>query len=417
MITKPKGTKDISGQTSWNWNTLENKLKSISAVFNIQEIRTPIFESKSLFVSTVGEGTDVVNKELYEFNDKGDREMALRPEGTAGVIRSFIEDKMYVNNDITKLFYLGQMFRYERPQNGRQRQFNQFGIELLSKDEIPYLDFEAISMAQKIIDELELKDIKLVINNLGDGESRTKYNIALNKHFEERKEELCDTCKERIGVNPMRIIDCKVCSKEAVVKKAPMIYAYISQASKTYFEEIKKYLDNAEIKYEEDATLVRGLGYYTGLVFEFVNTNENQGAKSTIIGGGHYSNLVKHLGGPDIKGVGFAIGMERLMIALELSGYEFKQRSIDAMIINVAEDNTYANNLLTTLRTNDIKADISYRKFKNAFKDVESTNAKAAIIIGNTEIKESKVVIKWQDTKEEQKVLLKDVVKIMKEKV
>ena len=415
MILKPKGTKDISISDSWEWNIMENKLRSISAIFNFKEIKTPIFESKSLFTTTVGEGTDVVNKELYEFKDKGDRDLALRPEGTAGVVRSFIEDKLYVQNDVNKLFYLGPMFRYERPQNGRQRQFNQFGVELFTKDNNPYLDFEVVSFANEIIKEFKLADIELVINNLGDYDSRVKYGIALNKYFEEKKEELCDTCKERVGVNPMRIIDCKVCSSKDVVKKAPMIYAYISEDSKKYFETITKALDKAGIKYRVDQTLVRGLGYYTGFVFEFVNTNELQGAKSTIIGGGHYSGLVKQLGGPDTNGVGFAVGLERLMIALSLTNYEFDKDSLDVMMINISDDHEYANDVLQMLRENKIKADLSLRNIKNAFKDVESNNAKVALIIGKEEVKNKNVTLKWQETKNEEKVQLPNLVKSIKE--
>lgn len=299
MIKMPRGTQDILPQDSAKWRYIENRLHTLMELYNYKEIRTPIFESTELFARGVGDSTDVVQKEMYTFKDKGDRSLTLRPEGTAAVVRSYIEHKMQGEpNQPIKLYYNGPMFRYERKQKGRYRQFNQFGVEAIGAEN-PSIDAEILAMVMHIYESFGLKHLKLVINSIGDSESRKEYNEALVKHFEPVIDTFCSDCQSRLHTNPMRILDCKIDRDKEAVKNAPRITDYLNNDSKSYYEQVKLHLDNLNISYVEDPNLVRGLDYYTHTAFELMIDNpEYDGAITTLCGGGRYNGLLQLLDGP-----------------------------------------------------------------------------------------------------------------------
>ena len=313
----PRGTVDLLPENTKTWQYLEQLLRTVASNYNVQEIRTPVFESTELFLRSVGETTDVVNKEMYTFTDKGDRSLTLRPEGTAGVVRSFVENKLYVNPDkLTKLYYMGPMFRYERPQKGRQRQFHQFGVEMLGL-ESPYVDVECMNMAVTIVESLGLRNVKLHVNTLGDEASREAYKVALKEHFKPVLHELCSDCQARYEKNPLRILDCKVDKDHPSFATAPKTQDFLTPEAKAHFDKVCALLDDLEIDYEVDPNLVRGLDYYCHTVFEVISEDPELGNAATLGGGGRYNSLVEEVGGPSTPGVGFAFGMERLAIALK----------------------------------------------------------------------------------------------------
>lgn len=323
MIRIPRGTQDILPEDSSKWRYIENQLDKLMKLYNYKEIRTPIFESTDLFARGVGDSTDVVQKEMYTFKDKGDRSITLRPEGTAAVVRSYIENKMQgIPNQPVKLYYNGPMFRYERKQKGRYRQFTQFGVEAIGAEN-PSMDAEVLAMVMHIYESFGLKHLKLVINSIGDADSRKEYNEALIRHFEPVIDTFCDDCKSRLHTNPMRILDCKIDRDKEAVKNAPRITDYLNDDSKAYFNEVKTHLDDLGISYVEDPNLVRGLDYYTHTAFELMMDNPNyDGAITTLCGGGRYNGLLELLDGPNQTGIGFALSIERLLLALEEEGIE-----------------------------------------------------------------------------------------------
>ena len=307
----PRGTVDILPAQSGKWQELEQLLRTICANYNVKEIRTPIFEHTELFNRAVGDTTDVVSKEMYTFEDRKGRSMTLRPEGTAGIARAYVENKLYgMPEKLQKVYYMGPMFRYERPQNGRQRQFHQFGVEMLGV-ESPYVDVECMLMAVTVVKALGLKNIQLHINTLGDQESRDAYREALQNHFQPVLNELCHDCQVRYEKNPLRILDCKVDKNHPMMKTAPKTIDYLTDNAKAHFEKVCALLDDLEIDYVVDPNLVRGLDYYSHTVFEIISDDPKLGAGSTVGGGGRYNGLVEELGGPQTPGVGFAFGMER----------------------------------------------------------------------------------------------------------
>ena len=317
MITKPKGTKDIYGKEAKKWQYVSKVIDEVMEKYNYNYIRVPVFESSELFHRGVGETTDIVTKETYDFTDRGGRNMTLRPEGTAGVVRSYIENKMYGdNNQPIKLYYNCPMYRYERPQGGRYRELTQFGYELIGSDD-PLSDAEVISLAVNIYKILGLKGIKVNVNTLGDQESRDNYRKALIKHFKPHVNELCEDCKERLEKNPLRILDCKVDQDKEVMKTAPKTIDYLNDESKERFEKVKEYLEIMGVEYVVDPSVVRGLDYYNHTVFEVEAKIEGFGAQNVIGGGGRYNTLVEQIGGPKTPGIGFAAGFDRLMLALE----------------------------------------------------------------------------------------------------
>ena len=365
-------------------------------LYNINYIRTPVFENSELFRRGVGEETDIVSKEMYEFKDKSDRSLTLRPEGTAGVVRSYIENKM-TNNLVkpVKFYYIEPMYRYERPQSGRYREFTQFGIEVLGESN-PLVDMEVISAVIEIFNRLGLENIKLKINTLGDKSSRETYKKLLIDHFNNYKDNLCSDCQRRLVTNPLRILDCKIDREKDFFKDAPKIRDYLSDQSKAYFERVEEYLKELNINYEIDDNLVRGLDYYDELVFEIEVDN------STICGGGRYNRLVKELGGDDTCAFGFAIGMERFLSLIDLP--DEKQDLIYVLALSETERKE-ALKLVRYLRSNNKKADFDTenKSLKSQFKKADNLNSRYLIFINDEKLKEEKIEIKdnLKSTKEE----------------
>ncbi len=405
MITKPKGTIDIYGVNAKKWKYVEEIVDSVMEKYNYTYIRTPIFESTELFHRGVGESSDIVTKETYDFKDRGDRCLTLRPEGTAGVIRSFIENKMYGDNLPVKVYYNGTMYRYERPQSGRDRELTQFGMELIGSDD-PMSDAEVISLAVNIFKMLGLKNIKVELNTLGDKESRDNYRKALIDYFKPHIDELCDDCKTRIDKNPLRILDCKKDADNPLMKNAPVITDYLNEESKKRFDEVKDLLDILEVKYEVNTSIVRGLDYYSHTVFEIKAGDGNL----SIGGGGRYNGLVKELGGPETPAIGFASGIGRVLLALDEEGVELPIKTdIDAFIMYVNDDEKkYATYLANELRMSGFTVDTEYtgRSLKSQFKQADRLNSKFLIILNSEDLDNGEVNVKNNKTKAEEKIQL-----------
>lgn len=396
MITKAKGCYDLYGEEAKKFKLAEKVIEEVMQLYNINYIRTPVFENSELFRRGVGEETDIVSKEMYEFKDKSDRSLTLRPEGTAGVVRSYIENKM-TNNLVkpVKFYYIEPMYRYERPQKGRYREFTQFGIEVLGESN-PLVDMEVISAVIEIFNRLGLENIKLKINTLGDKSSRETYRNLLVEHFNNYKENLCSDCQRRLNTNPLRILDCKIDREKDFFKDAPKIRDYLSNQSKAYFKRVEEYLKELNINYEIDDNLVRGLDYYDELVFEIEVDN------STICGGGRYNRLVKELGGDDTCAFGFAIGMERFLSLIDLP--DEKQDLIYVLALSETERKE-ALKLVRYLRINNKKADFDTenKSLKSQFKKADNLNSRYLIFINDEKLKEEKIEIKdnLKSTKEE----------------
>ena len=406
----PRGTVDILPENSGKWQQLEQLLRTICANYNVKEMRTPIFEHTDLFNRAVGDTTDVVSKEMYTFEDKKGRSMTLRPEGTAGIVRAYVENKMYgMPEKLQKVYYMGPMFRYERPQNGRQRQFHQFGVEMLGV-ESPYVDVECMLMAVTVVEALGLKGVKLHINTLGDQESRDAYREALKKHFELVLDQFCQDCRARYDKNPLRILDCKIDKDHPSMKDAPRTVDYLSDNAKEHFEKVCSLLDDLEIDYVIDTNLVRGLDYYSHTVFEVISDDPKLGAGSTVGGGGRYNGLVEELGGPQTPGVGFAFGMERLMIALGDS--EEEEEGLDVYIMPLgSEAKDLAVQIIAMLRANGFSCDMDQcnRGLKGQFKSADRYQAHFSMIIGEEEVEKEVVNMKCNHSKEQTVVPLEDI--------
>lgn len=406
MIQKPKGTYDLYGDNGKRILEIEKILKSLMEKYNYEYIRTPMFEVSELFHRGVGNTTDIVTKETYDFKDRGDRNMTLRPEGTAGVVRSYIENKMYGEAiQPRKLWYYGPMYRYERPQSGRFREFYQFGVEVFGSDN-PLLDAEVISIPVNFYKLLGLKGIKVNINSLGDNESRNNYREALKEYFRPHLDKLCDDCHQRFEKNPLRILDCKVDSHLDIFASAPRTIDYLNEKSKKHFEEVQKYLRAMDIDYVIDPKVVRGLDYYTHTVFEVEASVEGFGAQNVLCGGGRYDSLVETIGGPSTSGVGFAMGMERLTTALDFENIDLIHDDRIDIYIAPMDNLDYAISLTNYLRLNGFKVDIDYmaRKLANNFKNADRLKAKFIVIIGEEEVKNGILTVKNNGTKEEHKI-------------
>lgn len=419
MIKMPRGTQDILPQDSAKWRYIENRLHTLMELYNYKEIRTPIFESTELFARGVGNSTDVVQKEMYTFKDKGGRSLTLRPEGTAAVVRSYIEHKMQGEpNQPIKLYYNGPMFRYERKQKGRYRQFNQFGVEAIGAEN-PSIDAEILAMVMHIYESFGLKHLKLVINSIGDSESRKEYNEALVKHFEPVIDTFCSDCQSRLHTNPMRILDCKIDRDKEAVKYAPRITDYLNNDSKSYYEQVKLHLDNLNISYVEDPNLVRGLDYYTHTAFELMIDNpEYDGAITTLCGGGRYNGLLQLLDGPDETGIGFALSIERLLMALDEEGISLDvSEDFDLFVVTMGEDaDRYAVKLINDLRRNGIRVDKDYlnRKIKGQMKQADRLNAKYTVVIGDQELENNEIGVKNMISGETENVQLDELINYFK---
>jgi len=420
MIQRPKGTLDVYGTDGTIYNYIYNSAQEIMSDYNFEFIKIPTFEETSLFYRGVGEGTDIVNKETYDFVDKGERKMTLRPEFTAGVIRSYIENKMYADNSVKKLWYFGSAFRYERPQSGRNREFTQFGVEAFGSSD-PMLDAEVISIVVNLFKMLGLKGIKVNINTLGDSDSRIAYRKALIEYFKPHLDNLCDDCKSRYSKNPLRILDCKIDSKSDILKNAPRITDYLNETSKEHFIKVKEYLEAMEIDYVCDSNLVRGLDYYTHTVFEVTSEIESFGSQNVLGAGGRYDNLVETVGGPKTPGVGFAVGIERLLLALEAEEVDIiEDEELDVYVFTMdKEEKPYALSLVNTLRLNGFNVDMDFndRNIKNNFKHADKLGTRFVIIIGKDEVSSKVLTIKNNKTKEEFKVKIDNIVEFLDEKL
>lgn len=416
MLQKPKGTYDVYGDVSKKILYIEMLLKSLMEKYNYEYFRTPLFEASEVFHRGVGETSDIVSKETYDFVDRGGRNMTLRPEGTAGIVRSFIENKMYANNGLTKAWYFGPMYRYERPQSGRYREFYQFGVEVFGSNDAS-LDAEVISIPVNFYKLLGLKGIKVKINSLGDIESRIKYRQALCDYFRPHLDKLCDDCKNRFEKNPLRILDCKADHDLDIMKNAPSILDYLNEESKKHFELVQKYLKNMDIDFEVDPNIVRGLDYYTHTVFEVEANVEGFGSQNILCAGGRYNGLVETLGGPSVPGVGFAFGLERLLVALDYENLNpCRDENLDFYIIPVdIDDKSYPLGILNHLRMNGYNGDMDYmgRSLKANFKQMDKVNPKYIIIIGEDEISQKEVTIKNNETKEEVKINVDDLIEYL----
>lgn len=415
-VNAPRGTKDITPIESYKWNYLENKFREICSLYGYKEIRTPIFENTELFKRGVGNTTDIVQKEMYSFKDRGDRNITLKPEGTAGVIRSFIEHKMYADTQPTKLFYITPCFRYERPQSGRQRQFHQFGVEAIGSD-TPSLDAEAISLAMQFLKELGLNDLKTSINSVGCPVCRESYNKLLREYLDSKSDVLCEQCNERKEKNPMRIIDCKVESCRENILDIPLIADHLCEECEQHFSLLKRYLDEMNIDYEVDKRIVRGLDYYKRTVFEIISND--LGAQSTVCGGGRYDGLVEQIGGPSgFSGIGFGMGVERLLLTLEANNINIENtEKTDIFIATIGENAQNTSfGILKNLRDNHISCDKDHvgKSVKAQFKYSDKINSKYTIVIGNDEIEKDEASLKNMETGEQISVKLTKLVDELK---
>lgn len=398
-----KGTYDVLADDMIKFNMLENIFRQFLETYGYKEIKTPVFEYTGVFQKE-NDTSDMVTKEMYTFSVNEKDSLTLRPEGTAGVIRSFVEHKMYGNSELPlKLAYIEEMFRHERPQKGRQRQFTQMGVEVLGNKD-PLIDAEVIALGYFYIKALGLNSVKVLINSLGDNESRLEYKKTLIDYFKPHKDELCIDCQNRLEKNPLRILDCKIDHESDLIKNAPKMK--LNESSNVYFEKVKHYLEVLNIPYEIDDKLVRGLDYYTDTVFEVVSTNEASGSQSTIFGGGRYDELVKQMGGPEVSGIGFAIGLERLVILAEAENIFDIENELDAYVINLNEDKDYALSIAKDIRENGFSCEMDYynRSLKAQFKSTERKNARFIVIIGEDEVKNNCVTLKDSLTQAQESV-------------
>ena len=410
MIQRQKGCHDLYGREAKIWKYVDTVIDAMMEKYNYNYIRTPIIEATELFHRGIGDTTDIVTKESYDFLDKGGRSITLRPEGTAGVVRSFIENKMYADvNQPVKVYYNGTMYRYERPQSGRDRELTQFGMEILGSDD-PMSDAEIISLAVHIYEMLGLKGIKVKMNSLGDSESRTQYREALIEYFKPHIDDFCEDCKLRLEKNPLRILDCKVDQENEILKKAPKTLDYLNEESRDRFEKVQEYLDIMQIPYEIDANIVRGLDYYNHTVFEIEADVEGFGANNVLGGGGRYNGLVDQLDGPETPCVGFASGIGRIVKALELENVNLPiVESVDLFLMYVNEDEKkYAAYLSQELRMAGFIVETEYtnRSLKGQFKQADRLNAKFTCVLNSEDLNNEEIKIKNNRTKEEEIISL-----------
>lgn len=417
----PRGTVDLLPEETRKWQYVESVLKDLCKLYNYEEIRTPVFEHTEVFQRGVGDTTDIVQKEMYTFEDRGGRSITLRPEGTAGVVRAYIENKMYGSLiQPTKLYYFAQMFRYERPQHGRMRQLNQFGVEVLGSAD-PSVDAEVIALAMTAYKKLGLKSIKLVINSLGDTESRQAHRKALIEHFKPHMDDLCEDCNNRLENNPLRILDCKVDREHEAMKTAPSVLDYLNKESREYFEKVKSYLDAMNIPYTVDPSLVRGLDYYNHTAFEIMSEAEGFGAITTLLGGGRYNGLVEQLGGPSTPGIGFGMGLERLILALEAENITLPvEKELDIFFVTIGDEILpKAVQLVQQLREEGIAVDKDYqdRKIKGQLKHADRLKAKYVAILGEEELAKNVINVRLMETGEQEEIALDTFIESMKEKL
>lgn len=403
MLTNaPKGTKDMMPDQAYKWHYLEKKFAEICEKYGFMEIRTPVFEHTELFKRGVGDTTDIVQKEMYTFNDLGNRSITLRPEGTSPVVRAYVEHKEFAGVQPNKYYYNIPCFRYEKPQSGRLREFHQFGVETFGSSDM-MADAEIIAIGYEFIKEMGITDVELRINSVGCPECRKKHREALRDFLAPKYDELCDTCKGRFNTNPMRILDCKSPIDQELVKGAPMMLDFLCDDCAEAFEDLKKNLEAMGIEYVVDPKIVRGLDYYTKTAFEFVTTKI--GAQGTVCGGGRYDGLVEEIGGPSTPGVGWGMGKERILMTMEACGSKIEEPAgADVFIAFMGERGKAAGlRLMSELRSKGLKVqmDVMGRNLKNQFKHANRVNAKKTIVIGDNELDENKLTIKDMATAEQ----------------
>lgn len=424
ILKTARGTYDILPKDVKKWQVFEAIVRKTCANYHFEELRTPLFEQTELFVRGVGDTTDVVTKEMYSVVGLADKEgrvepLTLRPEGTAGMARSIVEHKLYGENPMQKLYYIGPMFRYERPQAGRQRQFHQFGVEALGSMN-PAIDAEVIALGVEVLNQLGIEKYKVLINSLGDDETRQSYRDALIAHFKPQVSEMCSDCQVRLEKNPLRVLDCKKDRNHPLMQTAPKMEAYLSDASRAYFEKVKYYLDLIGIPYEVDNSIVRGLDYYTETVFEVVSTDEAFGAQSTLYGGGRYNKMIEELGGPSMPGIGFGMGIERIMIALDLLNIDMAaDDQLDAYVVAFDQDDqteNYLFALLNTMRKAGLKVERDYlgRSAKAQLKSLNRYLPRYAILIGSDEVAQAKITLKNAETKAQMLCTVDEAIALMK---
>ena len=413
-LQKPKGTQDILPADSAKWQYVENVARETFKKYNYGEIRTPMFEHYEVISRSVGDTTDIVTKEMYDFHDKGDRHITLRPEGTAPVVRSYVENKLFAPEvqKPVKVYYIGSMFRYERPQAGRLREFHQLGVECFGSKN-PATDVETIAMAYQLFNTLGIKDVTLHLNSLGNTESRLAYRQALIDYLTTLRESLSKDSQRRLDENPLRVLDSKEKEDKVAVENAPSILDYLDEESQAHFDEVRTMLDSLNIPYVIDTNMVRGLDYYNHTIFEFITTIDK--SELTICAGGRYDSLVEYFGGPETAGFGFGLGLERLLLVLDKQGIELPvEESLDVYIAVLGSGaNGKALELVQAIRYQGFKAERDYlgRKIKAQFKSADTFKAKTVITLGESEVESGQVNVKNNATREEVTVSFEELTK------
>ena len=413
-LQKPKGTQDILPVDSAKWQYVENVARETFKKYNYGEIRTPMFEHYEVISRSVGDTTDIVTKEMYDFHDKGDRHITLRPEGTAPVVRSYVENKLFAPEvqKPVKVYYIGSMFRYERPQAGRLREFHQLGVECFGSKN-PATDVETIAMAYQLFNTLGIKDVTLHLNSLGNTESRLAYRQDLIDYLTPMRESLSKDSQRRLDENPLRVLDSKEKEDKVAVENAPSILDYLDEESQAHFDEVRTMLDSLNIPYVIDTNMVRGLDYYNHTIFEFITTVDK--SELTICAGGRYDSLVEYFGGPETAGFGFGLGLERLLLVLDKQGIELPvEESLDVYIAVLGSDaNGKALELVQAIRYQGFKAERDYlgRKIKAQFKSADTFKAKTVITLGESEVESGQVNVKNNATREEITVSFEELTK------
>ena len=413
-LQKPKGTQDILPVDSAKWQYVENVARETFKKYNYGEIRTPMFEHYEVISRSVGDTTDIVTKEMYDFHDKGDRHITLRPEGTAPVVRSYVENKLFAPEvqKTVKVYYIGSMFRYERPQAGRLREFHQLGVECFGSKN-PATDVETIAMAYQLFNTLGIKEVTLHLNSLGNTESRLAYRQALIDYLTPMRESLSKDSQRRLDENPLRVLDSKEKEDKVAVENAPSILDYVDEESQAHFDEVRTMLDSLNIPYVIDTNMVRGLDYYNHTIFEFITTIDK--SELTICAGGRYDSLVEYFGGPETAGFGFGLGLERLLLVLDKQGIELPvEESLDVYIAVLGSGaNGKALELVQAIRYQGFKAERDYlgRKIKAQFKSADTFKAKTVITLGESEVESGEVNVKNNTTREEVTVSFEELTK------
>ena len=413
-LQKPKGTQDILPVDSAKWQYVENVARETFKKYNYGEIRTPMFEHYEVISRSVGDTTDIVTKEMYDFHDKGNRHITLRPEGTAPVVRSYVENKLFAPEvqKPVKVYYIGSMFRYERPQAGRLREFHQLGVECFGSKN-PATDVETIAMAYQLFNTLGIKDVTLHLNSLGNTESRLAYRQALIDYLTPMRESLSKDSQRRLDENPLRVLDSKEKEDKVAVENAPSILDYLDEESQAHFDEVRTMLDSLNIPYVIDTNMVRGLDYYNHTIFEFITTIDK--SELTICAGGRYDSLVEYFGGPETAGFGFGLGLERLLLVLDKQGIELPvEESLDVYIAVLGSGaNGKALELVQAIRYQGFKAERDYlgRKIKAQFKSADTFKAKTVITLGESEVESGQVNVKNNSTREEVTVSFEELTK------